>query len=172
MSRQAASLRFARNDAIRGGLRATQRGAYAVEFAIVFLLFFGLIYTTICYGVTLTMRMGLQHAAEDGARAALRYHKAADSAAQLSLRRAKAAEVSSAQVSGWFATAPVVVAEICQSATANCTTPNCGPDWDRRCQVLVTVTARGLNRMFPLIHFAMPDTITGQASMLLDGRSQ
>ena len=50
-----------------------QRGVYAIEFAFTFLLLFGLIYTIICYGILLTYRMALQNAAEEGARAALRY---------------------------------------------------------------------------------------------------
>ena len=37
-------------------------------------------------------------------------------------------------------------------------------------QIRVTVTASGIDRMLPMMTFAMPATLTGQASMLLDGR--
>ncbi len=158
------------------GAPGTQRGVYAIEFAFVFLAFFGLIYATLCYGIALTLHMGLQHAAEEGARAALRYQKVAGTAAplpqqQLQLRRAQAATVAASRVEGWFATAPVVVARICQSGTDDCATPACGAEWAQRCQVRVTVTASGIDRMLPMMNFAMPATLTGQASMLLDGRA-
>ena len=150
--------------------RRNARGIYALEFGFVFLIFFALLYATICYGVLLTLRSGLQHAAEEGARAGLRYQKVA-SGSQLPLRRAKAAEVAALRVGGWFAAAPVVVAQICQPETGNCVTPVCNATWAGRCQIVVNVTASGLNEMMPLFHFAMPDTLTGRASMLLDGRA-
>ncbi len=50
-----------------------QKGATAVEFAFVFPVFFLLFYGLLMYGLIFLMRLGLQHAAEDGARAALRY---------------------------------------------------------------------------------------------------
>jgi len=148
-----------------------QRGVYAIEFAFVYLLFFGIVYATLCYGVLFTLRAGLQHAAEDGARAALRYQHAAPGASTLPLRQAQAAQTAAQRAAGWFATAPIVVAQICQSDTGNCTTPTCGAGWAERCQVRVTVTASGLNQMMPILNFAMPDTLVGQASMLLDGRA-
>src|SRR4051812_26140300 len=85
-----------------------QRGVYAVEFAFVYLLFFALVYATLCYGVLFTLRAGLQHAAEDGARAALRYQVVAAGASQIPQRRAEAATTAALRVAGWFATAPVV----------------------------------------------------------------
>ncbi|HUD32060.1 MAG TPA: TadE/TadG family type IV pilus assembly protein [Variovorax sp.] len=152
-----------------------QRGAYAIEFAFVFLMFFGLIYVTLCYGVALTLRMGLQHAAEEGARAALRYQRVVGTgdplAQQLQMRRAQAATVAASRVDGWFAAPPVVVAQICQSGTDDCTTPVCGADWTKRCQIRVQVTASGIDGMLPTMDFAMPATLTGQASMLLDLRT-
>jgi type IV secretory pathway VirB3-like protein len=46
---------------------------YAIEFAMVFLIFFAVLYGAICYGMLFAFRLGVQNAAEDGARAALRY---------------------------------------------------------------------------------------------------
>jgi Flp pilus assembly protein TadG len=152
------------------GLRR-QRGVYAIEFAFVYLLFFALVYATICYGVLFTLRAGLQHAAEDGARAALRHQQVASGASPLPLKQAQAAQTAAMRVAGWFATAPVVVARICQPDTGDCATPSCGASWAQRCQIMVTVTASGFNQMMPVLSFAMPDTLVGQASMLLDGRA-
>jgi hypothetical protein len=53
--------------------RRRQRGATAIEFAFVLPIMFVLFYGALTYGLIFLMRMSLQHAAEDGARAALRY---------------------------------------------------------------------------------------------------
>ena len=50
-----------------------QRGVYALEWAIIFPVFFLLLYGVISYGLTMLVRESMQHAAEEGARAALRY---------------------------------------------------------------------------------------------------
>lgn len=59
--------RFAR----RGSLYRTCRGAAAVEFALVFLLFFSLFYAIVAYGLVLTLKQSLTLSAEEGARAAV-----------------------------------------------------------------------------------------------------
>lgn len=150
--------------------RHGQRGIYALEFGFVFLLFFALLYAIICYGVLWTLRTGLQHAAEEGARAGLRYQPTA-AGTQSTLRRNEAKRIAESRVQGWFVVAPVVVAQICQAETGNCLTPVCDATWARRCKIVVSVRASGLNQMMPLFHFAMPDSLTAQASMLLDGRA-
>ncbi|QHS09978.1 TadE/TadG family type IV pilus assembly protein [Sinimarinibacterium sp. NLF-5-8] len=117
----------------------TQKGATAVEFALVFTVFFALFYALITYGLIFLMRMGLQHAAEDGVRAALRYPAQACEAAlgkpateacsatergefQYQARMGQAHFVAQRQASwmdGWGA--PVVVVSICQmDASGNC----------------------------------------------------
>ncbi|MGB3070727.1 MAG: TadE/TadG family type IV pilus assembly protein [Ottowia sp.] len=50
-----------------------QRGVYALEWAIIFPVFFMLLYGIICYGLTYLVRESMQFAVEEGARAALRY---------------------------------------------------------------------------------------------------
>lgn len=50
-----------------------QGGATAIEFAFALPIMFVLFYGALTYGLIFLMRLGLQHAAEDGARAALRY---------------------------------------------------------------------------------------------------
>lgn len=149
-----------------GALR--QRGAYAIEFALVFLLFFGFLYTIICYGIIFTLRFGLQNAAEDGARAALRYQ------IDLPARERKAAEIALLQTNGWLPVTPQIVAQICTIDSGNCAaaTRTCSSQWDQRCQIVVTVTANGMGAILPpLPSFAMPEKLVGRASMQLDGRA-
>jgi len=57
---------------------STQRGAYAVEFALVFLTFFLVIYAILTYGMIFAAQQSLNAAAEQGARAMLSWE--ADSA--------------------------------------------------------------------------------------------
>lgn len=144
-----------------------QRGAYAIEFALVFLIFFAVLYGIICYGLLFTFRMSMQNAAEEGARAALRYQ----STVQARQDRAKA--VAEQSVS-WLPATVVrsAQASVCSVAGNVCVTPTCGPGWDARCQMVVTVTATNMRGLLPpLPNFAMPDQIVGKASMLLDGRA-
>lgn len=144
-----------------------QRGVYAVEFSIVFLFVFTLLYAIVCYAIVFTLRSGLQNAAEDGARAALRYQSNWDA------RRAEAIRVAQAQIPLNLPVPPEVTARRCQlsdAGTSDCSTPDCGAAWTQRCQVVVTVTARGMASLLPpLPSFAVPEAIAGEASMLLDG---
>ncbi|BEP58299.1 hypothetical protein GmRootV118_55430 [Variovorax sp. V118] len=143
----------------------TQQGAYAVEFTLVFLIFFSLIYAIVSLGIFLTLRLSLQNAAEDGARAALRYQ------VTLTKREEEAERVARTQSAGWTPTQPVVVAKICQLEGSGCGQV-CGPSWSQRCQVVVTVTTTGMRTVLPpLMNLALPDQVIGRASMLLDGRA-
>ena len=53
--------------------RGRQRGIYALEWAIIFPVFFMLLYATLSFGLTFLVRESMQWSAEDGARAFLRY---------------------------------------------------------------------------------------------------
>lgn len=148
-----------------------QRGVYAIEFAFVFLISFALLYAVICYGFLLTMRMSLQNAAEDGARAGLRYQRNLDD------RETEAHDVA-VERTNWLPAGLKenrnVEATICLAEEDTCSqaAPPCGPEWDSRCQMVVTVTVGGIEELFPAFPgFAVPDQIAGKASMLLDGRS-
>lgn len=149
----------------------TQRGVYAIEFAFVFLIMFALLYAVICYGFLLTMRMSLQNAAEDGARAGLRYQSS------LANRKTEANTVA-VQRTDWLPSSlkvnRSVEATICLAGEDTCSqaAPPCGPEWNSRCQMVVTVAVSGIETVFPAFpSFALPDRIAGKASMLLDGRS-
>jgi Flp pilus assembly protein TadG len=155
-----------RSTRIRAAARR-QRGAYAVEFGLVFLIFFGVLYGIICYGMLFAFRLGLQNAAEEGARAALRYQPT------LAARATLATTVATQSIS-WLPS--VVLRDVrsipCAVVGNNCANPPCGPAWDARCQMVVTVTATNMRGLLPpLPAFAVPDSIVGKASMLLDGRA-
>ena len=145
--------------------RRIQRGVYAVEFAFVFLLFFALLYASLCFGLLFAFRAGLQNAAEDGARAALRYQVDRPS------RTARATAVALQRTAGWLPVTPTVAAQVCSVESNQCVAPVCSLDWSQRCQIVVTVTAGGLRRLMPALNLALPDTLTGRATVLLDGRS-
>lgn len=144
-----------------------QRGTYAVEFALVFLIFFAVLYGIICYGILFAFRLGVQNAAEEGARAALRYQSTFEA-------RSTHAETIAKQSITWL---PAVVtrsasATVCSVVDNVCGTPPCTPTWEARCQMVVTVTATNMQLLLPpLPSFAMPSSIVGKASMLLDGRA-
>lgn len=146
-----------------------QRGVYAIEFAFVFLIFFTVLYSIICYGVLFTLRTAMQNAAEDGARAALRY--------QLNIpgRENAARTVAEAQSKGLFPANPVAAAKVCRlegGDNCNLSALECGAAWNRRCQITVTVTATGIRQMLPpMPNFAVPNTLVVKASMLLDGKA-
>lgn len=142
-----------------------QRGAYAVEFAAVFLVLFALVYACICVALLFAFRAGLQNAAEDGARAALRYQ------VDMPSRLANAAAVALQRTRGWLPVTPTVATQVCLVVTGQCIDPACGTEWVQRCQVVVTVTAGGMRRVLPVLDFALPDTLVGRATVLMDGRS-
>jgi Flp pilus assembly protein TadG len=84
-----------------GASSARQRGAYAIEFAGVFLAFFLTFYSMISWGLIVTARQSLQLAAEEGARASLRYQAAGtDVLPQIRARLAEACTLADA-ASGW-----------------------------------------------------------------------
>jgi Flp pilus assembly protein TadG len=143
-----------------------QQGAYAVEFAFVFLLAFAMLYGALCYGMLFAFRLGLQNAAEDGARAALRYQ------ADFTTRQQAAVDVATNRVSWMPGDAPSVDARICRAGTNACAASDCGMTWAQRCLVTVTIQTTNLELVLPpMPGFALPNVIVGKASMLLDPRS-
>ncbi len=142
--------------------RHGQRGVYAIEYGLVFLFLFALLYTIVCYGILFTYKLGLQTAAEDGARAALRHQT------DLSARQAQAETVALRQTQGWLpaAAGPLVSSSI----ERNDPGAPCNAAATQWCQIVVTVTAEDLHEVLPPFPgFALPTRLTGQASVLLDG---
>ncbi|WP_423458405.1 TadE/TadG family type IV pilus assembly protein [Ottowia sp. VDI28] len=64
-----------------------QRGVYALEWALIFVLFFMLLYAIVSFGLGFLVRESMQWAAEDGVRAALQHQYGRD------LRKQRAKEV-------------------------------------------------------------------------------
>ncbi|SEQ88485.1 Flp pilus assembly protein TadG [Solimonas aquatica] len=172
-----------------------QRGAAAIEFALTFPLLFMLFYAILSYGMIFFVRMGLQQAAEDGARTALRYQSVTYTAGssqvsrqqqQLQARITAATAVATAQAA-WIkmgsttATASTSVCVIGSNASGtDCagysgTMPTCGTDLNSACQVVVLVTyAYGSAPFIPALpgfNLLVPTTLRGQARVLVDGNS-
>ncbi|CAN5324237.1 pilus assembly protein [soil metagenome] len=147
-----------------------QRGVYAVEYAIVFPIFFLLLYGIISYGIIFALRLGMQTAAEDGARAGLRY-----CGTQLTCRTSAASAEAVARMT-WLKNA-TVTAKACPIGV-DCpvgTAPICGSTLPTRCQIVVTVdydyTAHPLAPPLPGLGLLLPTSVQGRASVLLvDGK--
>lgn len=167
------------------GARGHQFGAYAVEYALIFPVFFALLYGTLAYGFIFTMRMGLQHAAEEGAREALRYQVATNPGdTQIALREA-AAETVARVAATWIQNmgSLTVKADVCLQTDLNCLptsgaaeqpdTLDCGETLAEGCQIVVTVEFPYQSHpVFPsVLGLVMPATLQGRAHALLDGRA-
>lgn len=74
-----------------------QKGAYAVEFALVFVVFFLVLYGMITYGLIFTAQQSMNFAAETGARAGLQWQ------ASLQDRKAEAEKIAKMHVA-WINT--------------------------------------------------------------------
>lgn len=59
--------------------RRLQRGAAAIEFALIFIVFFVLFYAIISYAIIMLLQSAFLHAAEEGARAAIAVDRLASS---------------------------------------------------------------------------------------------
>lgn len=153
-----------------------QRGATALEFGLVFPALFVLFYGTLTFALIFTARMGLQHAAEEGARSAatFRIEGSEPNITQLTLRR-DAARATALQQASWISRwAPLQVeARIC-AADSDCSveTTTCGRELADACKIFVSVTYPYATR--PILPSAfglpVPTTLSGEASLLLDGR--
>lgn len=146
------------------------RGAYAVEFALVFLVFFGVFYAVLTWGLIFTAQQTLTLAAEDGARAALRFQSAAGSGARTGeacrVAHDRARWLHAVHTSGVTCTATLANDTACVSSTP--------------CVVEVVVRyAYGMAPLVPqLMSWPMPDgsrrglltptSLVGRASVRLD----
>lgn len=177
---------WTRNGSAHG---ARQRGAYAVEFAAVFLAFFLTFYTMLSWGLIVTARQSLQLAAEEGARASLRYQSAGtDVMAQIRARLAQACS-SADYASDWLSSmsGQATSCKAVVSGTGLCGVASCCLSFDRNvssgsasgasCQAptsgwMVTVRVNYDNyRSFPLLPVfpgfgaMLPDQLVAQATV-------
>jgi Flp pilus assembly protein TadG len=159
--------------------RRPQRGATALEFALILPVLLILFYGALTYTLIFAARMGLQHAAEEGARTALS-HRIADGSeddpSPLGLRRAAAAETarnSADWLSRWAE--PVIETRICaQDSDCSTETTSCGRTLATACRMQVTVIYPYSERpILPRIAgfgLVTPAQLRGQASVVMDGR--
>lgn len=172
--------------------RRQQNGATALEFGLIFPVFFMVFWAILQFGLMFTTRLTLQHAAEEGVREALRSGPAVAvdeiacdgiapgyaMSASLSERWSRARSTSCQRV-GWLAAfaIPTVDAVICSAAVDDCLTnppgaePDCLADG---CQIAVRVSyPYGKTPIIPALfgfELVAPQTLDGSARTILDGR--
>lgn len=149
--------------------RRSQHGVYAMEWAIVFPVFFMLVYACVSYGLTFLVRQSMQNAVEDGARAALQYQ-------EQRLDRLSFASLVAKERLSWLPNGltPVIDVSVCRvgSAQSCATSTPCSSQWASRCLVRVEASlAYGLAPLappLPGLGVLVPDVLTASASMLVD----
>jgi Flp pilus assembly protein TadG len=141
--------------------RRAQQGSMAVEFAIVFPLFFLIFYAIVTYSIVLVAKQSLTLAAAEGARAALRYQPGATTSdAALKLRTAAACAAATPLVSWLKITQP------CATTVANCSYAPA-----MKC-VSVALTYNYASQpvvpALPLIGLPVPSTLNASATVQLN----
>ena len=141
------------------GLRA-QRGATAVEFALVFPLFFGILYAIITFSLILVAQQNLTLAAEEGARAALNWQS------NTSLQTALTNRGNAA-----CAAAKLVAANLVKSMQCTPSSSTCGPGGAMQCvSVLLTYNyqANPIVPNLPLLGIVVPKSLASTATVQLN----
>lgn len=132
-----------------------QRGAAAIEFAVVFVMFFMLLYGAIAYGIVFAIKHSFTQAAAEGTRAALQ--DVGDVSQRKTLAQDTAAEVIS-----WLgdrAPVPVVSSGPCATTPYICVTVTLTYDY----------AANPIIPGLPGLGIVLPDVVTSQATVQLDG---
>lgn len=145
-----------------------QHGVYALEWAIVFPVFFMLLYAFVSYGLTFLVRQSMQSAVEDGARAALQYQV-------LRVDRINAASRVTSDRLSWLPQAlqPVIDVSVCRIEAAMPCAPtlSCGNAWEKRCLVRVSASipygSSPLAPPIPGLGVFVPAALTASASVLV-----
>lgn len=141
--------------------RRVQRGSMAVEFAIVFPLFFLVFYAIVTYSMIFVAQQSLTLAASEGARAALRYEAGATSTASALALRASAACTTATGLVNWLA------------GVAPCTATYAACSFDATMQcVNVTLkynyASQPLVPSLPLIGLPVPTSLIASAMVQLN----
>jgi Flp pilus assembly protein TadG len=140
------------------------RGSAAIEFAIIFPVFFFVLYAIVTYSMVFLTQQSLTAAAEEGARAALVWQNAASPGAALSARAGQACGRAASVVSWLPATATCTNA--ISTAPSGCSN---NPNMD--CIQVTLTYAYGTNPLvplLPLLNLVVPQSLTGQATVQLD----
>ena len=141
-------------------LARRQRGATAVEFALVFPLFFTIVYMIITFSLMMVAQQNLTLAAEEGARAALNYQP--NTSLQSALTNRAAAACVAAQA---------VVASIVSAATCTSTASACSPSNGMQCVQVAIAYDYQSHPIVPsiaLLNIALPKTLTSSATVQLN----
>jgi Flp pilus assembly protein TadG len=135
-----------------------QHGSTAVEFAMIFPIFFIVLYGIVTFSMIFVAQQSLTLAAEEGARAALTYQKSDTPPDALALRVNAVCPVAKSML------APMVATADCQATTATC---NAG----MQCVNVVISYAYGTNPLIPslpLMGDVLPKTLTSSATIQLN----
>lgn len=144
--------------------RASQRGNAAIEFAIVFPVFFLVLYAIVTYSMVFLAQQSLTAAAAEGARAALVWQDAASPGAALTARAGQACSRAS-NVVGWLP-----VAATCTN-TVSAAPTGCANNPAMDCIEVTLTYAYGANPLvplLPLLNLTVPSMLTGQATVQID----
>ena len=149
-----------------------QRGVYAMEWAIVFPVFFVVLYAIVGYGLAFLVRESMQYAVEEGARAALRYQPSRQ------LRFQTAQQVVQDGLD-WLPAAlkpprNAVQVQVCRLSSSSLCASDlvCGADENSRCLVNVRLEipygVAPLTPPLPGLGFLLPQSLSASASVLAD----
>ena len=140
--------------------RRAQRGATAVEFAMVFPMFFAIFYAIVTFSLIFVAQQSLTLATEEGARAALNYQAASSVAAAVTLRAQAACNTATNMV------APMI-------SNAKCTTvpTACAFDSTMQC-IAVTLNynyaSSPLVPNLPVLGAVLPNSLSSTATVQLN----
>lgn len=158
-----------------------QRGAYAIEFALVFPLFFLVVYATLTYGLIFTAQQSMNYAAESGARAALSWPGSGAASTDTLLERAQAALNTAVDYASWVdaISGDQLAIGVCKDAGDGSSELLAEKNWSFGCSAYtngsgpgdISVVLRYPYRTAPLIPmlggslmgFAVPDALTAVA---------
>ncbi|WP_345813768.1 TadE family protein [Paraburkholderia sp. PREW-6R] len=137
-----------------------QTGSTAIEFALIFPLFFVIVYSIVTFSLLMVAQQNLTLAAEEGARAALNWQSNSSLQSALTNRAAAACVAAKAAASSLVA-----------SASCTPTSSACGPGNDMRCVNVVMSYDYRSNPILPAIpflNFTLPATLTSSATVQLN----
>ncbi|MHB8115955.1 MAG: TadE/TadG family type IV pilus assembly protein [Acidithiobacillus ferrivorans] len=147
--------------------RPAERGQAAIEFAIVFLLFFAMLWGILTFGFIFAAQNTLTMAAENGARAALRYQPATSAAGATAARIAAATTVATNTVQWLQAFTPAYD----PAAYLTVTSAPCTYNANLICfhvQIGYPYAQHPLIPPFPVFGLLAPTQLVGKATMQVD----